>query len=72
MEYNDSLRKMERTLALFHRCQKTLAHCLNRRVVREFQVVDTCHNTWEIVIRCVRMFTGLADDRKHGRQASET
>ena len=63
---------MERTLSLFDCHGQLLFQDFNAGVVGKLEVVDTCHDTGQVVIRHIRGLTRLAHHSKHGCQATET
>jgi hypothetical protein len=67
----DGLRKMECALALHDCYPELLAQNVNVAVIRHLEIVDTCHDRREVVIRRVRGLAGLAHDGKHGGEVLE-
>ena len=63
---------MEGTLAFLDSNIELITEDIHAAVIWHLKVVDACHNTWEVVVRCVRRLTWLADHSKHGRETLES
>ena len=55
---------METSRSFHHSHSQLLLHDLLVRVIGKFQVVDTSHDTWKVVIGRQRRFMGLSNDGK--------
>ena len=64
--------KMESTLALPNRRIELISHDREGAVIRHLQIIDASHDAGQVIVRRVRWFAGLADDREHGRERFET
>ena len=62
---------MEAAHSLFHGDAQLILHHSLRAVLRELEVVDTGHDTREVVIGAKRCFVGFADDRQRRVEALE-
>jgi hypothetical protein len=63
---------MESTLAFLDGNSELLSKNIHGTVIWHFEVVDTCHDTGEVIVRCVRRFAWLANDREHWCEALES
>ena len=62
---------MESALALPDGSKQLLPHSIERGVIGQFEVVHTCHDAGEIVVRHIRWFAWFADHCEHRRQTLE-
>ena len=66
------LRQMEAANTLLHRSPQFLSHDCLRAVLGQFEIVDTGHDTWKIVVGCERGLVRLAHHSQRWVQATET
>jgi hypothetical protein len=62
---------MEGTLPFFYSNRQSFLQYLKSRVIGQFEVVDTSHNTREIVVGGIRRLTWLTHNREEWGQAFE-
>jgi hypothetical protein len=69
---DEELRQMEAADTLLDRGPQFLSHDCLRAVLGQFEIVDTRHDTWKIVVGCERGLVRLAYYSQGGVQATKT
>jgi hypothetical protein len=62
---------MEGALSFLDCSIHTSSHDVQIRIVGQFEVVNACHDAWEIVIGSVGRLAGFADHGEHGCETLE-
>ena len=62
---------MKRALAFADGHVQSRAHDVEVGIIGEFEVVDTRHDTWKVVIGSIRGFTWFANHSEHRGQTLE-
>src|SRR5882762_6326646 len=68
---DEELRQMETANTLLNRSPQFLSHNCLRAVLGQFEIVDTGHYTWKIVVGCERSLVRLAYHGQGWVQATE-
>ena len=62
---------MEGALSFLDCSIHTSSHDVQISIVGQFEVVNACHDAWEIVIGSVGRLAGFADHGEHGSKTLE-
>jgi len=61
----NSLWQMESSLSFLNGSIHTTSHHVQVGVIGQFEIVNTCHDARQIVVRCVRRFAWLTNHSEH-------